>query len=339
MPKRSRPDKATIIAVAAAAGVSAMSVSRAIRGVEGVSEETRRRILGIASELNYTPNNNAQALVTTGSNLIGVSLPTLFNDVFADILLGMRRTFEQAGYSMLVQTTDYDTAREEQWAEQLLAWRPAAAIFTGTDHSPTLREKFQQERVKTLEIWDVTDRPIGICVGIDHFQAGLDLGKHVAALGYRSPAFVGVPPNFDPRADKRFLGLAEAFRAVGASGVRRVSVEPGNAFLMGAAGVAGLDRRTLPDALFFLNDHMAFGGMMEAERMGLSAPKDIGIIGFNDLHLNAVLPRAMTTISTPRRQMGLVGARNLLAALRDVAPPLVTCLPCKLVPGETTCQK
>lgn len=338
MAKRNHTDKATIVAVAAAAGVSVMSVSRAIRGVEGVSEQTRQRVLAIARDLNYTPNSNAQALATTGSTLIGISLPTLFNDVFADILLGMRRTFEQAGYSLLVQTTDYDTAREELWAEQLLAWRPAAAIFTGTDHSASLREKFHGEPVKTLEIWDVTDRPIGICVGIDHFQAGLDLGRYVAELGYRHPAFVGVPPNIDPRADKRFTGLATAFNAVAATPLRRVSVEPGNAFLMGAAGVARLDRNTMPDALFFLNDHMAFGGMMEIERMGLSAPQDIGIIGFNDLHLNAVLPRAMTTISTPRRQMGLVGARNLLAALHGVDPTPVTCLPCKLVPGATTRQ-
>lgn len=336
MSKRSDQSKASIVAVAAAAGVSVMSVSRAIRGVDGVSKETRVRILKIASDLNYSPNSNAQALATTGSTLIGISMPTLFNDVFADIMLGMRRTFEQAYYSLLVQTTDYDPQREDIWTDQLLSWRPAAAIFTGIDHSDTLRSKLQNRQIKALEIWDVTDTPIGICVGMDHLQAGRELGDYVARLGYRRPAFIGAPPGIDTRADKRFLGLSDAFHAVGVAEVCRVTVELGNAFMMGAVGVAGLNPRALPDALFFLNDLMAFGGMMEAERMGLSAPKDIGIIGFNDLHLNAVLPRPMTTISTPRRQMGLVGARNLLSLLRGVAPAPVTCLPCTLVPGETT---
>lgn len=313
-----------------------MSVSRAVRGLNGVSEATRTRILHVARELNYVPNSNARALVQANSKLIGISLPNLYNDVFADVLLGMRRTIEQAGYSSIVQTTDYDRTREANWTNQLLAWRPAALVLTGVDHDAGLRTQLRRDTLPTLEIWDVIDDPIDICVGIDHFEAGHDLGAHVARLGYRKPVFVGLPEGSDWRADKRVAGLAKAFQAVAAHGLVRIGVDPDNAFIMGNQGFDTLSRADMPDVMFFLNDNMAFGGMMAAERAGLHVPDDLGIVGFNGLDLVSVLPRPITTMKTPRRQMGLIGARHLLSRLNNVTPPRVTCLPCTLMPGQTT---
>lgn len=336
MPRKSIPGHVSIQDVAKAADVSMMTVSRAVRGLNGVSDPTRVRVLQIARDLGYVPNSNARALVGTSSRLIGISLPTLFNDVFADVLLGMRRTFEQAGYSCLVQTTDYDILREERWTSQLLEWRPAAVIMTGVDHDDSISDRLRQDNLPTVEIWDVTDDPIDMCVGIDHFAAGLELGEYVARLGYRKPAFVGLPCGADLRADKRVAGLVQAFRSVGADAFQRIVVEPNNAFLMGNQGFDALPRQNRTDVMFFLNDHMAFGGMMAAERAGMSVPRDLGIVGFNGLDLNNVLPRPLTTMATPRRQMGLVTARHLLARLNNLAPPRINRLPCTLVPGHTT---
>lgn len=339
MPKKSTLGNVSIKAVAKEAGVSMMTVSRAVRGLNGVSEATRQRILQISRDLNYVPNSNARALAQANSKLIGISLPTLFNDVFADILLGMRRTIEQAGYSSLVQTTDYDLARETNWTNQLLEWRPAAVILTGVDHSQVLRKRLRIDNVPTLEVWDVTDDPIDICVGIDHFSAGRELGAHVAALGYRKPAFVGPPEGLDVRADKRVAGLVESFLSAGSDTLLRIRIEPNNAFLMGYQGFGAVPDHGRPDVIFFLNDHMAFGGMMAAEQSGLKVPADIGIVGFNGLDLTSVLPRPMTTMKTPRRQIGLVGARHLLARLNGVVPETTTSLPCRIISGQTICHK
>jgi LacI family transcriptional regulator, gluconate utilization system Gnt-I transcriptional repressor len=309
------------------------------RGLNGVSEATRQHILQISRDLNYVPNSNARALAQANSLLIGISLPTLLTDVFTDILLGMRRTIEQAGYSSLVQTTDYDLARETNWTNQLLEWRPAAVILTGVDHSQVLRERLRINNVPTLEIWDVNDDPIDICVGIDHFSAGRELGANVAALGYRKPAFVGPPEGLDVWADKRVAGLVESFLSAGSDALLRIRMEPINAFLMGYQGFGAVQDHGRPDVVFFLNDHMAFGGMMAAEQSGLKVPADIGIVGFNGLDLTSVLPRLMTTMKTPRRQIGLVGAGHFLARLNDVVPPAKTSLPCTIIAGQTICQK
>ncbi len=322
--------------VAAAAGVSPMSVSRALRGIEGVSPSTSERILRAAAELDYVPDSNARALSTARSAMVAVSLPTLFNDVFADILFGMRRTLEQAGYATILDTSDYDTDRELAWYGRVRGWRPAAFVLTGTDHSPTLREQLRSDGLPTLEVWDVCDDPIDICVGIDHRSAGAGLGARVAELGYRAPAFVGSAPGLDTRADRRAEGISEAFREAGGRALTRIVVENENAFVAGSLGYGLLDRRDPPDVVFFLNDHMAFGGLVAALTAGDDVPGSLGIVGFNRLDLTCVLDRRITTMETPRRQMGLAGARNLLARLHGVRPERTVTLPCRVVLGDTT---
>ncbi|MCK0168039.1 LacI family DNA-binding transcriptional regulator [Jannaschia sp. S6380] len=336
MSRAKSTDRIGIHEVARAAGVSLMTVSRAMRGVDGVSDATAKRVVRLAQEMGYFPNSAARALAVTNSTLVGISLPTLLNDVFADVLSGMRRTFEKAGYSSVMDTSDYDPDRELRWAERTLAWRPAAIILTGVTHHPTLRERLARERRPVLEIWDVTDDPIDICVGIDHLAAGMELGRHVAALGYRAPAYVGAPPGVDVRADKRFDGIARAFADVGAAAPRRVAVTGGNSFAAGSEGFGRIDLTEPPDVVFFLTDNMAFGGMMAAERAGLDVPGDIGIVGFNGLDLTSVMTRPITTLATPRRQIGEIGAQHLLARLNGLRPGPVTTLPVHLQPGATT---
>ena len=321
--------------VARAAGVSTMTVSRALRGIDGVSEPTRRRVAALAREMGYVPNGNARALQATNSRLIGISLPNLFNDVFAQILDGMRRTLHQAGYSTVIDTTDYDLDRELDWFERMTIWRPAAIVLTGRHHRADLAARLARTPMPVVEIWDVTDAPLDICVGLDHRAAGAELGRHVASLGYRRPAFVGPPDGLDPRADARVLGVTETFAARGARPVLRVAGTGDSAFAAGARGFADAMAASRPDVVFFHNDNTAFGGLMEAARLGLDVPGDVGIVGFNRLDLTRVLPRALTTLETPRRQIGLTAATHLLARLNGLAPPAVTRLPCRLVPGET----
>jgi LacI family gluconate utilization system Gnt-I transcriptional repressor len=91
-----------------------------------------------------------------------------------------------------------------------------------------------------------------------------------------------------------------------------------------------------PDVIFYLNDHMAFGGQVACEAKGLSVPHDIGLVGFNALDLSGVLPVPLTTVKTPRRLMGITGARNLLARIHGVQPQKSVALPVEIVEGGTT---
>lgn len=321
--------------VAAKADVSIMSVSRAIRGIEGVSEKKRAEILRIAREMKYVPNNNARSLAVANSNLIGISLPTFAGEVFADILNGMRRTFDSAGYSSVIDTTEYDPEAELKWVRRLLSWQPAGIILTGVDHHPETNELLRATSIPVLEIWDHTDDPIDICVGIDHFEAGRMIGEHAIGLGYRKPAFVSTLRGHDTRADARLAGVRDAFSKLSID-VQSVRLESRNTFGIGFEGTEDLLSGQPPDLICYLNDHMAFGGMMSCQQRGIRVPEDIGIIGFNQLGLVSVLPVQLTTVRTLRSLMGITGARNILARINGAAVETSKPLPVEFVTGQTT---
>ncbi len=321
-----------IYAVAAEAGVSVMSVSRAMRGVDGISAKKRDAILEIARRLNYVPNSNARALSQANADLIGISLPTFANDVFADVLEGTRGTIRRAGFSTVIDTTEYDPEAERRWVERLLSWRPAGLILTGVDHHSDVRSMLRDAKIPTLETWDYDPDPIDVVVGIDHVAAGAQLGTEIRKLGYEKPAFIGVARGHDARADKRLLGLRSVFEVP----IARIATKPANSFRMGSEAMHQLLQDHAPDVVFFLNDHMAFGGLIAAQSQGLKVPDDIGVVGFNALDLNTVLPIPLTTMQTPRRVMGVTGARRLLARLNGVKGERATALPVTFVPGATT---
>ncbi|MEM8690442.1 MAG: LacI family DNA-binding transcriptional regulator [Pseudomonadota bacterium] len=334
MPRKAQT--ATMADVAQRANVSLMTVSRAIRGVEGISEQKRVEILKIARQLKYVPNSAARSLAVANSNLIGISLPTFAGEVFADILNGMRRTFDSAGYSSVIDTTEYNPEAELDWVRRLLSWKPAAIILTGIDHHPEVREALRSAPIPVLEIWDQADDPIDVCVGIDHRAAGRVIGQHARDCGYEKPSFVSAPRGHDVRADARLQGIRDVFEGVD---VLTRRPELSDAFSTGFEGTRDLIFAAKPDVIFFLNDHMAFGGLMACQMAGASVPDDVGIVGFNGLDITGVLPIRLTTVRTPRRLMGITGARNLLARINGVTVQRSTILPIEFCPGETTRSK
>ncbi len=328
----------TIHDVARAADVSIMTVSRALRGIEGVSARKRAEITALAKTLGYRPNRNAASLAAANSTLIGISLPTLFNEVFADILDGMRRTFEMAGFDIVLDNSDYDPSREASWVERMLDWRPAAVVLSGVDHADSVRHQLRQAAIPTLEIWDICRDPIDICVGMDHEAAGRHLGQHLFQLGYRRPAFIGIEAGRDPRAEKRLAGLCAIYQKTDGHDVRVIRSQRHASFEAGMMGTLSLleSPAAKPDCICYLNDHMAFGGLTTCEKHGLRIPEDIGIVGFNNLGINAVLVKPLTTLITPRLLMGSLGAQQLLARMHGAKVDNCRIVPATLAAGQTT---
>lgn len=336
--RRSVPDAPRLRDIADCMGVSMMTVSRALRGVEGVSETKRAEISAMADSLGYVLNSNARSLVHARSDLIGISVPTLFNDVFADMMEGMKRTFEKGGFSTVVNTSDYDCEREAAWVNQIITWSPSGIVLTGRDHTKGLKERLSRLTIPVVEIWEATEEPISISVGIDHEKAGYDLANYAVQLGYVHPGYVGPKDGADQRADSRLRGMMRCFREhLGDKKIRRSVQDVQNSFKAGAWGTRQLlEEAVPPDVIFFSNDHLAFGGISACDTMGLPVPEHVGLIGFNALDLTTVLPRPLTTMSTPRREVGTISARNLTSLIHGVAPDKVTVLETEIIEGLTT---
>lgn len=330
----SKPGK--IEDVARRAGVSIMSVSRAIRGVDGVSHETRARILMIARQMKYMPNSAARSLAMANSNLIGIALPDYGDPVFTHILKGLQQTFGAAGYATVINTPEHDSTAELHWVRRLMSWQPAAIVLTGTDHHPETRSLLKASAIPVLELWDQTQEPIDICVGIDHAIAGRLVGEHAVALGYQRPAFVSTPRGYSKQADARLDGVREVFSLQRSTPVIVATPTVGDSTVMGFEGTRSLLAEHAPDIICYLDDYMAFGGFMCCQAQGLSVPQDIGLVGFHAMDVTSVLPIKLTTVRTPHHLAGATGACNLLSRIKGLSCTQTEILPLDLLPGHST---
>ena len=173
--------RATLSDVARRAGVSPVTVSRAIRHPEMVSEDLRRRIDEAVRSLNYIPNNLASALASTRTHIVGVIVPSLTNGVFDDYLGAIQDVLNPAGFEVLVLNVRYSEIEEEKAIAALLGYHPEAMIVAGTDQTERSRELLRNAGVPVVQTMDVTDDPIDLNIGLDHRAAvGQDDGARLA---------------------------------------------------------------------------------------------------------------------------------------------------------------
>ena len=196
------------------AEVSEITVSRILRDVGPVSEATRKRVLAAIQDTGYVRNQAAGTLASATSNLIGVVIPSLSNIVFADVLRGIDAGLEPTGFRPVVGITGYE-AVEEKLVGSLLAWKPAAMIIVGFEHTDLTRRRLAQSGVRVAELMDIDSTPIDLAVGLSHHAAGYASGRHLLGRGYPRFGYVGHDWHTDLRARLRWEGLAQALLEAG----------------------------------------------------------------------------------------------------------------------------
>jgi LacI family transcriptional regulator, gluconate utilization system Gnt-I transcriptional repressor len=304
----------TLQQVAAAAGVSSITVSRALNAPERVNPETRERVMAAVERLGYVPNLVAGSLASANSRFIAVIVPSLANTVFIEVIQGLQETFEARGYQILLGNTDYDPARETQLVRTFLGWSCSALVTAGLRHEPACRRLlagWEQPIMEVMELGEALD----LNVGLDHRAAGAGMASHLLARGHRAIVYVGACLDRDYRAGMRLEGHR---RVLEAHGLATSLVELDRLGSLDA-GAEGLERvlATHPEAsaIHFANDDLAVGALLHAQRRGLRVPDDIAIAGFNGLPLGQHVTPRLTTIVSPRETMGRRAAEQVLRRL------------------------
>ena len=307
VPDRVRRPHLTLRDVAEAAGVSEMTVSRALRGQGDVSDATRERVARTARALGYVPNRIAGALASKRVNLVAVVVPSLSNLVFPEVLAGLQDALGGTDLQPVVGTTDYDPAKEEATLFQMLSWRPAGVVVAGLEHTDASRAMLANAGVPVVEVMDVDGEPVDAAVGISHWRAGYDVGGQVAARGYRRVGVVGTKVDGDHRARKRIEGMERALGEAGVAVVDRADYAGWSGFAVGREMTAAMMART-PDIDFLLysNDLTAGGGLLWCLERGLDVGGALGLAGFNNFSLLDGLPRRLATVDSRRREVGRV---------------------------------
>ncbi|MBL8384035.1 MAG: LacI family DNA-binding transcriptional regulator [Burkholderiales bacterium] len=306
--------------VARLAGVSMITVSRAIREPAKVAPATLARIEAAIRRTGYVPNLTAGSLASSRSRIVGAVVPTIDNSIFAETVRGMSEVLEAAGYQLLLGQTAYRADAEDSLVQAFLGRRVDGMVLTGIGHSPATVRRLRAAAIPVVETWDLTARPIDMLVGFSNRDAGAALGRHLLARGYRRLGFVG---GAEERGRSRYAGLAAAVADVPGATVLRQELAAGTSYKDGRAAILRfLELPEPPQACFFGNDALAIGALMECARRGVRVPQDMAIAGFADLDIAAEVTPALTTVHVGSRQIGEEAARLLLARFegRRVAP-------------------
>ncbi|MGH3756117.1 MAG: LacI family DNA-binding transcriptional regulator [Pseudonocardiaceae bacterium] len=309
----------TLADVAQAAGVSPITVSRALRGERAVDPELVARVQAAAHKLGYVPDPAARALASRHGSHVAVLIPMLSNALFVDLLEAVQRTLRPAGYQTLIGVTHYDLSEEEHLLREQLLHRPAGLLVTGLERNDATRALIDQSGVPCVHVMEASGVPGVYSVGFSQADASAELTRHLLGRGRRRIAFAGA--QLDPRTLQRLDGWRRELGAAGLHDARLEWLNPApSSIALGARMFEQIiGQQPAVDAVFFCNDDLAQGALLAALRLGIAVPGRVAIAGFNDLTGSDQMLPALTTVRTPRAEIGSAAARMLLALMHGEA--------------------
>jgi LacI family gluconate utilization system Gnt-I transcriptional repressor len=321
-PARTRATgRVTLADVAGVAGVSPITVSRALRGERAVDPELVARVKAAADRLGYVPDPAARALASRHSTHVALLVPMLSNALFVDLLEGVQRTLRTEGYQTLIGITHYDPAEEEQLLREQLLHRPAGLLLTGFEHNEATRSLIRASGVPCVHLMETSPAEGVYSVGLSQGDAAAALTRHLMERGRRRIAFAAA--QLDPRTLQRLEGWRRATRAAGIHSPTLEWLNPAPSSLsLGGTMFEQIIAQSPPvDAIFFCNDDLAQGALLAALRLGVAVPQRVAVAGFNDLTGSDQMVPPLTTVRTPRAEIGVAAARMLLALMHGETPP------------------
>ena len=321
-PPRSRATgRITLADVARLAQVSPITVSRALRGERAVDAQLVARVQAAAKELGYVPDPAARALASRHSAQVVVLIPLLSNALFVDVLEAVQRTLRPAGYQMLMGVTHYNADEEEYLLRELLQHRPAGLLVTGFERNDATRQMMAASGIPCVHLMELSGAEGVYSVGFSQRDAGAEMTRHLLQRGKRHIAFAGA--QLDPRTLQRLTGWREELTQADRYDpqLEWLNPEPSSMALGGDMLEQILQKQPDVDAIFFCNDDLAQGALLAALRLGLQVPQRVAIAGFNDLTGSDQMLPTLTTVHTPRSEIGSAAAAMLVALMNGDSVP------------------
>ncbi len=308
--------RVTLADVAHAAGVSPITVSRALRGERAVDAALVLRVQAAVSKLGYVPDPAARALASRHSSHVAVLIPMLSNALFVDLLEAAQSTLRSAGYQTLMAVTHYNPSEEEHLLREQLQHRPAGLLVTGLERSDATRQLIAQSGVPCVHLMEACGSPGIYSVGFSQFDASVDMTRHLMARGRRRIAFAGA--QLDPRTLQRLDGYRSVMHTAGLHDARLewLNPAPSSLALGGQMFEQIMGQQQAVDAIFFCNDDLAQGALLAALRLKIKVPQKVSVAGFNDLTGSDQMLPPLTTVRTPRAGIGSAAAQMLLKLMR-----------------------
>lgn len=312
--------RATMADVAREVGASTITVSRAFRNPEMVSPELRARILETSARLGYVTSRAASTLASARSRTVLVLVPSLTNEVFVDVLAGVKEVLDARDHQMLIAITGYDDpGSEEGMLRSHLGYAPDGVLLTGVDQTATVRALVDGYGIPAVHMMDDSDRADCWWVGYSNSAAGHAIGRYLVERGRRRIGMITA--QLDPRSIRRRDGCRAVLAEAGLYDPERdIAVPERSSIALGAELVERLlDRAPDCDAVFVGNDDLAQGAVFQCARRGVPVPGRLAVVGFHDLAASAWAVTPLTTVHTPRLEIGRRAAALLMDRIDGAA--------------------
>jgi DNA-binding LacI/PurR family transcriptional regulator len=303
--------------IAKSAGVSHSTVSRALSDSPLVSDETKARIQRLAQEMGYSPNTLARSLVTRQTYTVGVVVTTIADPFVAEVVHGIEATAHDYSYTVILSSSGAQPEREIAAVEMLRSKRVDGVIVTSSRVGALYIEHLERIGVPIVLINNHNESSgrYTFTVTVDNRHGGYLATDHLVQLGHRRIAYVTAPADHSSDLD-RMAGYRQALIAG--------EIEPDPALIVPGNGRADGGERALPalmelseppSAVFCYNDMTAIGLMHAARRVGLPVPRDMAVVGFDDIPFASYFYPPLTTIAQPKVEMGRLAMKMALSLM------------------------
>lgn len=307
----------TLIDVGREAGVSAITVSRALRTPDMVSDSLRAKVAAAVEKLGYVPDTAASSLASRRSNIIGMIVPSFSNIVFADVLAGAYDAVDGTRFSIQIGNVQYSALAEEKLMPHFIKLKPAGLIISGTDQTSKTTDLLRDVPFPVVQIMDVSSDPIDMIVGFSNYRAMSEAVGHMIEQGFRKIGFIG--GQMDPRSQQRLAGYKSTMEKHGLFDPNMISTttKPSSVELGRHLFADLLQKAPGCDAVVSNNDDLAVGVLFECQRRNIRVPHDMGICGFNDLGTTSQTFPPISSVHTPRFGIGSKAVELIIAALEN----------------------
>jgi LacI family transcriptional regulator len=320
--------KITIKDIARMANVSHTTVSRALNNKSRIKNETKEKILAIASELNYQPNFIAKSLVMRRTKTLGLVITNIANPFYIELAQGIESTARGLGYNIIFCSTHSDLSTEKQHIDMLRSKGVDGIIFSsahmGDPNILTLAEEAFPIVLVNRRTYHPIVREKVDYVGIDNILGGFLAVEHLIRLGHRRIGVIGGSSESSVGFE-RLEGGKKALITYGLEAITDYFLE--GDFLKGCGYQGGkqfLRMRERPTAVFAANDYMALGAYQAVIEEGYRVPEDLALIGFNDIEFTATKGVELTTIGQKKYEMGTLAVRILVDKIEGTERDLST---------------
>jgi LacI family transcriptional regulator len=288
-------------------GVSLITVSKALRGMGDISEETRQRVLKRVAELDYRPNMLARGLASGRTFIVGLIVPDLLHPFFAEFAKSLNGVLRRNNYGLILASSEEDPKIEQQEIRTVLARGVDALLIASCQ--PTLQGFYGVEDQRTPFILIDRDFPHlrAHFVGTDDYAAGLIATEHLLSTGKRRIAHIA-GPDFTSGADRK-RGYVDALKQQGLEAREQLIISNSRVEEIGEeVGYQGMRQllrgKSRPDAVFCYNDLTAIGAIHATLEAGLSIPNDVAFVGCGNIRYSDYLRVPLSSIDQSTGNLG-----------------------------------